>query len=319
MTQIFNLARRAARFRAPLLASMLALALGACDADELTNSTSEVVPTSVDLADPAAPVAVDVEPSLATGFRGGIPFGHFAQPVSAFGADFNGSMSNIAPGLVRGELAAIKSRGGRVVVMFAGYEGYYKTNGYFDLKKWKARIDRYNGVNFDSYIKDGTVIGHYLIDEPNDPNNWRGKPVPPSVLEEMARYSKAKWPNLPTIVRVDPSYLSGNHKALDAAWAQYLHRRGPAGSYIRRVVSDAQKRGLGLVVGMNLLKGGPNQRPMTASQVKEWGSELLSSSYSCAFLSWTYSSKFLGSSSMKDAMRTLRAKAQSRSSRACRG
>lgn len=302
-----------------MAAILLALTVGACDGNELTNTTSEELSTPVEVADLAEPAAPVEAPSLATSFRGGIPFGTFAQPVSAFGDNFNGAMSNIAPGLLLKELAAIRARGGKVVVMFAGYEGYYKTNGYFDLGKWKARINRYKGINFSSFINDGTIVAHYLIDEPNDPRNWRNRPVSPSVLEEMARYSKQLWPGMATVVRVEPGYLSGNHRYLNAAWAQYLLRKGTAADYIRRNVADAQKRGLGLIVGMNLLKGGPNKRPMTPSQVKEWGSALLGSSYPCAFLSWTYSSKYLGSSSMMDAMKTLRGKAQSRSSKSCRG
>jgi hypothetical protein len=320
MTHTFKLARRTARFRAPILATCLALALGACDADELTNTTSADPSSPVELTDAAEPIVAVEAPSLASSFSGGIPIGTFAQPTSAFGAHFNGALRNDWPQVLVKGLAAIRARGGKVILMFAGSQQYYRDrSGHFDLGKWKARVDRYKGVNFSSYINNGTVIAHYLIDEPNDPTNWSGRPVSPAVLEEMARYSKQRWPNLPTVVRADPSYLGTNHRYLDAAWAQYLHRRGPANTYIRRVVADAQKRGLGLVVGMNILKGGPNKRPMTASQVKEWGSALLTSSYPCAFISWMYSSKYLAPSGMKDAMRTLRAKAQSRSSRSCRG
>lgn len=302
-----------------MLATLLALALGGCDADELTNATSGDLSNPVELADPADPVVAVEAPSLAASFRGGIPFGHFAQPTSTFGDVYNGAMQNNSPSNLLKDLAGIKARGGKVILTFSGYEGYYKTNGHFDLTKWKARVKRFKSVNFSSYLKDGTIVGHYMIDEPNDPNNWNGRPVSPSVLEEMARYSKQLWPNLRTIVRVDPSYLNRTHRHLDAAWAQYLHRRGSVSDYIRRVVSDAQKRDLGLVVGMNVLKGGPNKRPMTAGEVKSWGSTLLSSSYPCAFISWTYKSSYVSTSSMKDAMRTLRGKAQSRGSKSCSG
>lgn len=318
MTHTFKLSRRAARFRAPMLATLLAFALGACDADELTNTASADPSNPVGLADAAEPVAAVDAPSLAATFAGGIPFGNFAQPLTAFGDHFNGAMLNISSGLLMAELAVVKARGGRVVLMFAGNERHYKTNGYFDLGKWKARVNRYRGVNFSSYINDGTIVGHYMIDEPNDPANWRQRPVPPSVLEEMARYSKGLWPTMATIVRVEPNYLSNNHRYLDAAWAQYLLRKGPAADYIRRNAADAQARGLELVVGMNLLKGGPNKRPMTATQVREWGSALLSSTYPCAFISWTYNSNFLSPSSMRDAMRTLRGRAQNRSAKSCR-
>jgi hypothetical protein len=324
MTHTFKLARRTARFRTYVVPTLLAFAIAACDADELTNATNEDLSSPIALADPvgsgeAADSAVALDaPSFATSFRGGIPFGHFAQPTSTFGEVYNGAMQNNSPSNLLSDLAGIRNRGGKVVLTFSGYEGYFKTNGYFDLGKWKARVRRFKSVNFSSYVKDGTIVGHYLIDEPNDPTNWRGRPVSPAVLEEMARYSKELWPGLTTIVRVDPSYLNGNHRHLDAAWAQYLHRRGSASDYIRRVVSDAQRKGLGLVVGMNVLKGGPNGRAMTPSEVKNWGSTLLGNSYPCAFIMWTYKSTYVSTSSMKDAMRTLRGRAQNRSSKSCR-
>jgi hypothetical protein len=230
-------------------------------------------------------------------------------------------MQNIWPNSLRSELAAIKSRGGKVILMFAGNEKYYKdAGGRFSLTKWKQRIDRFRSVNFDSYIKDGTIIGHYMIDEPNDPANWSGRPVSPSTLDDMGRYSKNIWPNMPTIVRTHPDYFTSNPRYVDAAWAQYLSRRGNVNDYIRHNVSIAQKRGLALVVGMNVLKGGkPNGTQMTASEVKSWGSALLSSSYPCAFITWKHNSTYFNKSSMRDAMSYLSRKAENRSTRTCRG
>ncbi len=310
MTYTFKLSRRIARLRAPVLAALL-IALTGCD-----NAKS---------FDPGASEAADQGPTIegplaSASFAGGIPFGTFAMPITAFGDRFNGAHSNVAPQLLLEELAAIKARGGKVVLAISGSPRYYVTDGHFSLTKWKERVNRFKGVNFSSYVNDGTVIGHYLIDEPNDPANWNGQPVTPSVLEEMAKYSKQLWPGMATIVRVEPSYLASNHHYLDAAWAQYLSRRGPADDYIRRNVADAQQRGLGLVVGHNLLKGGtPNGTPMTASEVESWGSALLSSTYPCAFISWQYDESYLSSSSMKSAMDALRRLAQNRSSRTCRG
>lgn len=320
MTHTFKLARRAARFRAPVLATLLALALGACDADELTNTTSDDLSSPVELADPAEPVVAVEAPSLATSFRGGIPIGTSNQPTSAFGDQFNGALRNDWPPYLLKELAAIRARGGKVVLGFAGNQRYYRTSrGHFDLGKWKARINRYKGLNLSAFINDGTIVGHFMLDEPNDPHNWNGVRVTPAVLEEMARYSKQLWPGMATIVRAEPGYLGSNHRYLDAAWAQYVTRKGTAAAYLSRNVAEAQKKGLGLIVGLNLIKGGPNGRPMSASQVKTWGSTMLSSSYPCAFISWKYSSTYLQSSSMKDAMRTLRSKAQNRSRKSCRG
>jgi hypothetical protein len=58
---------------------------------------------------------------------------------------------------------------------------------------------------------------------------------------------------------------------------------------------------------------------MTASEVENWGSALLSSSYPCAFINWEYSSDYYSSSSIRSAMSALRRKAENRSTKSCRG
>ena len=40
---------------------------------------------------------------------------------------------------------------------------------------------------------------------------------------------------------------------------------------------------------------------MTASQVKAWGSALLSNSYPCAFISWKYNTDYLSGTGIKSA------------------
>jgi hypothetical protein len=313
MADSFKLSRRIARLRAPVFAALI-LAFSGCESAEPFNPDGSVPPDGVVQGMAAAPEVASIS------FAGGIPIGFFNQPISQYGSRFNGSHQNSAPSVLLEELRAIKARGGKVVLALSGSPKYYMDDGHFSLTKWKQRVGRFKGVNFYSFIQDGTVIGHYMIDEPNDASNWGGRPVTPSTLEEMAKYSKQIWPNLPTIVRVDPGYLDGNHRYLDAAWAQYLSRRGDVGDYIDDVTSAAKNRGLALVVGLNVLKGGrPNGTPMTASEVESWGSALLSSSYPCAFINWKYTSDYMSSSSIRSAMDVLRRKAENRSDKSCRG
>ena len=306
MTYTFKLSRRIARLRAPLLAALL-VTLAGCDGSNALGPDANT-PSSSQTSTASA------------SFAGGIPFGMFAMPTGSFGDRYNGAQQNIAPDRLVSELAAIKARGGKVVLMFAGSQPHYKDrSGHFSLTMWKARVDRFRYVNFSSYVRDGTIIGHYLIDEPYDPANWAGDPVPPSVLEEMGRYSKQLWPEMATVVRAEPGYMATNHRYIDAAWAQYLERKGPADAYLRKNVADAQERGLALIVGFNLLKGGtPNGTPMSASELQSWGSALLGSSYPCAFISWTYDDRFLSSSGVPAAMDALRRQAENRASRTCR-
>ncbi|HEY7612973.1 MAG TPA: hypothetical protein VH764_08255 [Gemmatimonadales bacterium] len=299
MTYTFKLARRIARFRAPLV---LAAAVAACGGDKPFDPTGD--------SGPAEPVA--------SAFAGGIPFGISAMPISEYGSRYNGALLNLAPRTMLAELAQIKSRGGKVIIKLAGHPRYYGEGEGFDLAAWKRRIDVYKGIDFAPYVRDGTIVGHYMIDEPNDPKNWGGKPVPSATLEEMGRYSKQLWPEMPTIVRTEPSYLGYNHHYVDAAWAAYLDRKGPPQEFIRRNVSDAQARGLALVIGLNILDGGvPNLTQMTPSEAQSWGSALLESTYPCAFMMWRYEGGVF-SGSMGNAMDALSRLARNRSVRTCR-
>jgi hypothetical protein len=315
MTFLTELARTATRFRAiPLVA--LATIFGACNATDQLSNTSGIADTPADV--PAA-TAEPTDASLSASFRGGIPIGYYAMPTTLFGGDYNGAHRNIWPGGLVRELSAIRARGGKVVLMFAGNERHYKSGGRFSLTKWKERVNRFRGINFTQFIKDGTIIAHYLIDEPNDAHNW-GSPISGATLEEMARYSKQLWPGMPTVVRAESSYLakfSTRYSALDAAWAQYVTRKGTPTDFIRRNVSDAQRKGLALVTGLNV-SAGVNGHAMSGAQIKAFGSALLASSYPCAFISWQYRSGYASASSVKDAMRYLSSKARNRPTKSCR-
>lgn len=343
MTNSFKLSRRLARFRA-LLTIALTLALVGCDNTESFSPDGSTHPeagdptTSADpisFGDDETPIEEEEEdgtlltptatPELASSFAGGIPFGLFALPTSWFGGRYNGAMRTLGPKAIRSELAAIKSRGGKIVLMLAGPQKYYKDgDGEFSLSKWKERINRFRGIEFSSYISDGTIIAHYLIDEPYDPANWSGRPVPGSTLDEMAKYSKSLWPNLPTVVRAEPYLIkwSGTYRYLDAAWAQYAWRKGDVKDYLSRNVNEAQRMGLGLVVGLAVKDGGnPKGTNMSPTEVESWGSALLSSSYPCAFVSYSYNwgmSDYLSTAAIKSSMDVLRRKAQNRSTKSCR-
>jgi hypothetical protein len=314
MSQSFRSARTTGRVRVSVCAALI-ISLAACDSTSPLNPESSTPPATVQ-AIPAQ------GPSLATSsFAGGIPIGTYALPTTLFGSRYNGGMRTLGPYGLRTELAAIKARGGKIVLMMAGSDwNYLDASGHFSLSMWKQRIDRFRGIDFSSYVNDGTIIAHYLIDEPYDPTNWGGRIVPGATLEEMAKYSKSIWPGLTTVVRAEPSLIkwSGTYHYLDAAWAQYLLRKGDVNDYIRKNVSDAQSMGLGLVVGLNLLDGGTKNGHMTATQVESFGSALLSSSYPCAFISWQFNSTYLNSGGIGSAMDVLRRKAESRSSKACR-
>ena len=313
MTYLFKLAQRTARLRAvPFMA--LAAALTGCDSDNFSPSDAST-PAPV-----SAPVSSFDAPEFASSFVGGIPFGTYAHPTSELNATYNGTLRVLDPSALVEELTAIRNRGGRVVLSFTGNEDNYRDgDGHFSMSMWRARVDRHRNVNITSFIDDGTIIGHYLIDEPNDGFNWGGQPVPGSAVEAMAAYSKQIWPKMATIVRVDPSYLRpwAPYRALDAAWAQYVTRKGTPGDYINRNIADAEALGLMLITGLNLRDGGPNGATMSASLVQSAGQTILSESYPCAFLSWKYDEDYLSRSDITTAMSRLSQMARNHVTRSC--
>ena len=225
--------RRLRRLRAPLVGAF-ALAFFAC------NSTDSLTPSSPETATPATPAPTSpttdgavtpvAAPEVSSLYAGGIPFGTFDQPNTMFGSRFDGAMRIIGPSLLMRDLKAIKERGGRVAINFAGGRSRYTDrNGNFSMTMWKASVSRFKGINFSSYINDGTIIGHYLMDEPHNKSKWNGKTVTPAMIDEMAEFSKDLWPGMSTMIRAYPDYLdswSGRYRYLDAAWAQYVARFG---------------------------------------------------------------------------------------------
>ena len=259
-----------------------------------------------------------------------MPFGLYNLPTTLMGSDFNIKMTNARlwlptstiPNLgMLNELAAIKSRGGKVILNLAGgHPNLLDDNGRFSLTIWKRRIDSFKSIKFGSYVRDGTVIAHHVIDEPNDASNWGGVPIPPATVEEMARYSKQLWPNMPTVARVESSYLAqwtGNYAFLDGAWAQWVARKGDPTAFITRNVADAKKKGLSLITGLNIRKGNFNE-PLSPSLIRSAGTALLVNGYPCVFISWEYDAEYLATPGVRDALRYLRSKALSRPYQSCR-
>jgi len=366
MTHTFKLARRTARPRALLLAAV-GFTLGACaNPDRLTNTTADEADPAASIdavaaeegdatggvaligedggigeeegpANELGAEAAVPEPgllavsgvSLASAFRGGIPFGVFHLPRSLYGRTYTGTLGNISPGELLGYLETARRNGARVMVSFSGNERKFIKGHAFSMTLWKQRVDRFRRLNLTSYIKDGTLIGHYLVDEPHDPANWGGRTIPLATIDAMAKYSKQLWPGLPTVARAWPKFLKGyNYRYLDAAWAQYSERFGSVSAFMTQNVRDARASGLALVVGMNQLAGGSKsglrgyysgRYAMSASHLRSSGATILNDSYPCAFISWKYSAEYMGRSDVKSAMSHLANKARSKATKSCKG
>jgi hypothetical protein len=299
MIRTRHLAEAASRTRAPWLALFLFASI-ACESPDRLSS-----PTPTDGLSAAA--------GSLSRFQG-IPFGAFAQPVSLYGPIYTGGQMNpLKPESLLTRLAAIKAAKGRVILSLPGGPGgFTNADGTFNLVLWKQRVARYTAVDFGSYISDGTIIGNYIIDQPNCSACWGGQSIPQSTVDEMARYSDSLWKGMATIARADPTWLAaypGQYAYLDAGWAQYVMRKGDVNAYLSDNVAAAQSKGLRLVVGLNLLNGSLDQTNLTASQIKDFGSVLLGSSYACAFISWQYSAAYFSQSDIQSALSLLSKKA----------
>lgn len=301
-------AGRSSGLGAPLVAVLWFVHIGCSGTDHLTGDSSVTAS--------AATVAV------ASAGGSGIPFGTFAPPLTLYGSTYTGGHLNPgAPDSLLSRLAVIRSAGARVVVTFVGgAPNYTNADGTFNLDLWKARVDRYRNVDFSSYVSDGTMIGNYLVDEPDCSMCWGGQSIAQQTVEAMAEYSKSIWPTLPTVVRTEPTWLqayAGQYVYLDAGWAQYVLRKGEINTYLANNVAAAESEGLGLIVGLNVLKGGSNQTSLTASQVKTFGSVLLGSPYACAFISWRYDAAYFSAPDIYSAMEFLSKKAKRHPTSSC--
>jgi hypothetical protein len=313
MPHIPGLVSRRVRSFGLFLTLALALALAA---GGLGCSGSEPI-TAVPSADPvAAPPQRSVASFAAT------PFGLFALPVERYGSFYTGGHYNPGiPDTLLPRLATIRAAGARAVVTLVGAPNKYtNADGTFNFALWKSRVDRYRTIDLSSYIDDGTIIAHYLIDQPNCASCWGGKAIPQDTVEAMAQYSKSIWPTLPTVARADATWLKGrtaDYVYLDAGWAQFVARKGTAGTYLADNVAAAQAKGLQLIVGLNLIGGGATGGQMTAAEIADYGATMLSSAYPCAFISYQYDATYLAPSDIQAAMATLQASAQSRSATSC--
>jgi hypothetical protein len=299
---------------------------------EAAEETLTAADTTTDLEIFETGAAVTVERRSS---RPGLVFGSWGLSNEHLDQVHTGWMAGgaISPKNIISHLKGARARGGRVVIKLSrGSDRHVKNrDGSFSLSKWKALVSRYRHLNLEPFIKDGTIIGHYLIDEPHRTARWGRNGISRKTLEEMARYSKQLWPNMHTLVRVAPTWLAGapfRWKHLDAGWAQYRASHGDPRRWITSETRAAEREGLGLMVGLNVLDGGNgssrirgNSRrkwAMSASEIRKYGAALLGSRRACGFFNWTHDSKYYKRSDIRSAMADVSKRARSHERTSCR-
>jgi hypothetical protein len=271
-------------------------------------------------------VLITADPGQASG----IVFASFDMDNSLFGPVHTGSVRQPSPSSLLTLLAGARTKHARVILKLGGSDANSQNaDGTFNLAKWKSMVDRFKDINFSSYIADGTILGHYLLDEPHFPSKWGGSIVPQSIVEEMAQYSKQLWPAMTTMISAPPRWLAEagiSYTYLDAAFAQFEWNYGSG--WIGKEVAAAKAKGLGLVVSLNLLDGGDGTSgipgtyggrwAMSASEVRSYGSAMLTEAYICGFTMWKYTPEYYSRPDIQSAMADLSILARNHATTSCR-
>lgn len=259
----------------------------------------------------------------------GIPFGPAHMPTEQFTNYSSTVYTATTPGDLIYALIQANRAGNRLFVNFTGNEAQLRDANGFNFDMWKARVDRFSHLPLEPYIANGTILAHFVIDEPQDPSNWNGHPVAPAQIEQMAAYSKQVWPTLTTMARSKLEYLKGGqYPHLDAVRIQYLDRLGPIDDYITKNVAAAKALHLAMIGGLNVLNGGPpnsgipgeaeGKFAMNADQVRTWGKRFLSEPYICGFLFFQWEPTYFNRPDIKAAMDELATVARGMPNKLCR-
>lgn len=258
---------------------------------------------SSDGTTPTVPTAPDTS--------GGIPFGPPKLPGQLYGKVFTGTKLAVSPESIVAELTKARAGSMRVFLILVGSQRHYRNaDGTLDLAAWKARVDRFRGIDISRFVRDGTIVAHQLVSEAKARQQWGGSIIPNDMLDEMAHHSKGIWPNMATVLRTDPSDLE-EHAAgygtsspgwtwayLDAASARYLARKGDVAAFAAEEQASAARQNLALVTGLNVLSGGDGSSEipapvagkwaMSPDELRRYGSTMLTETTACAFELWRY-------------------------------
>jgi hypothetical protein len=261
----------------------------------------------------------------------GIVFASYNLPMSLMASAYTGTILGSSVSGVLSSLSTVKSRRGRVLLRLHGDMVVRNADGTFNLDKWMAQVARFQNIDFTPYINDGTIVGHFVFDEPHFASRWGGKVVPQATIEAMAEYSKQLWPTMNTIVSAPPTWFASvplTYTHLDAGWAIYYAKIGDPTTWINNQTAKARIKGLGLVASLNLLDGGngssgfpgnyPKKFAMSASELRSYGTALLAQTHVCAFAMWKYTYDYYRRADIRAAMAELSRKARAHPATSCR-
>jgi hypothetical protein len=289
---------------------LMGVAGGCASADQLSPGTAASM--SAESAAQEASSLPPPPPPAAT--FAGVPVALEAAPDVAL-PEFSGVVRTTSPAAITSTLLAAQKAGSRAVLRLVPADQATNGDGTFSLGKWKTALDRYDGVDI-SPGSDGTWAGHMLVQSPQSSSRWGGRPLSYSELEEMARYSRERWPGLPTIVQAPPSWLAASPspwRYLDASSVVYSGSAGDVEFWASRRAREARSAGLGLLFGVSVL-----EKTTTAAQLEGWGSALLAQDNVCGLVIRRYRISYFSRTDVKAAVASLVDQARERSATSCR-
>jgi len=250
----------------------------------------------------------------------GLAFGPFHLPDTLFAKPFTGVLRASTPANLLATLKAARKKHLRVILKLANdSKDYSNPDSTFSLDLWKQIIDGYRGIDIRSYIADGTIIGHFLIDEPRDATNWGGSPVSYADVDAAAAYSKSIWPTVPTGAGspADDMEAGAPYTSLDFAFSQYRDKKGDIVAWLTEQTASARRAGLGILLSINILDGNIDNSSYSAAQLSAVGATLAAEPYACGLTMWKYDSAYFADATIKSAMASIAKVANARPRHRC--
>jgi hypothetical protein len=297
---------------------------------------------------PVESVTVKVPTPLPVMTTGGIPFGPFDlfQDNTPLVPGFTGAVIYTKPSGIIQLLAGMKANKVRGFLKMTGdphadndrdgTTDAYRTNGKFDLAKWKDSTDNYFTpaikAAIDTAVEEGTLLGFSLQDEPTH-YTWGGVMTKP-LLDEMCRFSKSYFPTLPCAVVASYKWRPAEHyKVVDVlipgTWKETI---SPA-AWISAASEAAKLNGLALAPVLNLFAGrlvpgcetwtSGTSCTLTPAEIRSWGAALGGAPNVCGLFLWKYTSKpnepnIYARPEYQQAFRDIGAMLAARPTRACK-
>ena len=295
-----------------------------------SGGTYRVIAVASELADTAVVTLAQTSggetpppPSAGTG----IPFALWALLAEdAPKGAFSGSLDAYTASNILSRLAEARSKNVRVLMnMTGGSHDNYKTDGVFDLAKWRAKMDTYNTPTIRAAVAeavaDGTIIGNSVMDEPHNTTahaGWGGT-MTKARVDELCRYAQNIFPTLTVGVvhdhrRFEPEK---NYQACEFIVSQYRVSKGDVRDFRDGGLAFAKRSGIAIAFSLNILHGGDTGTtcekygydpqgilcPMTGAQVREWG-QLLGTA-GCALTVWKYERPYFDRPDVQDGLRSV--------------